>query len=121
MAADISEVLKGVEDDLRAEFKPAHLKAQALQFVSLFVAGFLASLIGAQFRVTGWEALVGLAAGAAGAAVRQTFPQIPWLAALGVVQDTRTVHEAAPAKPSAPPASVAPFEPRTPPADPPHA
>lgn len=82
-------ILTSVEEDLRGEFTSAHVKAHVIQFAGLFVGGFLAALVGAQFRVSGWDALAGFAAGAAGAAARQMWPQIPWPLVLKVLGDAR--------------------------------
>lgn len=93
-------ILAAVEEDLKGEFQHAHVKAHAIQFAGLFLSAFLTSITVGGFHVAGWGALAGLLVGAAGAAARQMWPQIPWALVLSAL---RTGQEQPTPPPTAPP------------------
>lgn len=103
-----ADILKTLEADAWADYKHYHVRAHAVQFVGLFAAGFFVALAKAGWHVDGWDALAGLALGAAGAAIRQMFPQLPWTAFLTLVRDAQDAH------PAPPPAAAAPAAPSPP-------
>lgn len=96
-----TKILAALEEDLKIEFRHAHVKAHLVQFAGLFLSAFLTSVAVGGFHVAGWGALAGLAVGAAGAAARQMWPQIPWPIVLAVLRDGQQ-----PSTPPAPPAAA---------------
>jgi hypothetical protein len=98
-----SSILAAVEEDLKGEFQRAHVKAHAIQFAGLFLSAFLTSVAVGGFHVAGWAALAGLAVGAAGAAARQMWPQIPWPLVLSVLHAGQQQPTPPPTSPTAPP------------------
>lgn len=95
-------ILAAVEEDLKGEFKRAHLQAHLVQFAGLFLSGFVTALAVGGFHVAGWGALAGIAVGAAGAAARQMWPQIPWPLVLSILHAGQQT-PVTPAPPAAPP------------------
>ena len=103
MAGQISasKLVANLEEDLAADWRHYHVQAHLLQFVSLFGGGLLASITAGGWHVAGWGALGGLALAAAGAAVRQVWPQVPWSVVKGALADAKAVADR-PAQPPVP-------------------
>lgn len=79
------KTLAAVEEDLRAEFEHAHVRAQFLQFLGLFASALVSAVVAGGFHVAGWAAVAGVVVGALGAAARERWPQVPWAAVLEVL------------------------------------
>ncbi len=94
--ASATSVLSALEQDLAADWRHYHVQAHLLQFVSLFVASFGVSLAAAGWHVAGWAVLGSLALAAAGAAVRQVLPQVPWPVVKAALADARAAVEPKP-------------------------
>jgi hypothetical protein len=84
-------LVANLEQDLAADWKHYHVQAHLTQFASLFAGGLLASVAADGWHVAGWGALAGLALGAAGAAVRQMWPQVPWSAVKAALAEAKTL------------------------------
>jgi hypothetical protein len=95
--ASTRSVVSALEQDLAADWRHYHVQAHLTQFVALFVGSFVASVAAAGWHVAGWAALGSLVLAAAGGAVRQVFPQIPWSVVKSVVGDAKAAVEPAPA------------------------
>lgn len=94
-----SSLLANLEQDLAADWKHYHLQAHLLQFVSLFVSGFVTAIATGGWHVAGWGAVGGLALAAAGAAVRQMWPQVPWPVVKSALAEAKSLAD----RPSPPP------------------
>lgn len=101
--ATVKDLMTGIEEDLRVELKHAHVRTQLLQFAWLFAAALATAVATGGVHHAGWGALAGLVVGAAGAAVRQMRPQVPWSAVLSVLHATAPAGEPTAAPPAAPP------------------
>jgi hypothetical protein len=74
--------------DLADEFGHAHLRAHLAQFGALFAGALASSVAAGGLHVAGWGALGALVLAAAAAAVRQTWPQIPWGTVVKVLEQS---------------------------------
>lgn len=98
-----SSMLSNLEQDLKADWRHYHVLAHITQFCALFGAGLLTAGAAAGWHLTGWGMLASLVLGAAGTAVRQMWPQVPWSAVETALDEAKAL-----ADKSAPAATAAP-------------
>ena len=84
-------IVRGLRQDLREEFVHAHGPAHLKQFAALFVGAFGTAVVAGGWHVAGVGAMGSLVVGAAGAAARQVWPQLPWRAAVRVLAHAEEV------------------------------
>lgn len=94
-------LVSNLEQDLAADWKHYHVQAHLVQFAALFAGGLGTALAAGGWHVAGWGALGGLALAAAGAAVRQMWPQVPWPVVKAALAQAKAL-----AAPSVPPDTV---------------
>ena len=94
-----SSVLANLEQDITADWKHYHGAAHVKQFLGLFAAAFVTAVAAAGWHVAGRGVLAGLVLGAAGAAVRQMWPQVPWPVVKSALAEAKSLAD----RPTTPP------------------